>query len=443
MSKILLIGYNPPQLEKNSKVEAAHYRTWQFLEPLLADGHKICLCANDFSGNDVEPIPTEWAKQLTYHLLPLRRKFGWAKQLQKIHDQFDPDCIVAVNFDCALSTTKLKTNKPIWMDIYGDYLTIIQVARYRGGSDRGISTSIEFVRRTLNKGDAFSVCGTPQQHALVGELAMAGRLNSRSFGYEFAHVILPGSAPVVIPTKTNPDRPLLTSKGVPQDSFTVLWCGGYNTWTDVDTLFKALERAMSQNPKINYVSVGANTYEAPDNVYTHLQSMIEKSLYRDRFHLLGWRPWTEIKDYYQESDVGLNIDALHYETIYGTRTRLVEMLAMGLPVVTSLGCELSDLIAKQGAGLTFESGDWKTMGQRIVQLASNEKLHQEMSAKALSYAQNELSFASTTQPVRNWVKSPRRAPDKSAPNLRNQIKLWEYQARSATRQLIWQIAGLD
>lgn len=27
------------------KIEAAHYRTWQFLEPLLDDGHEILLCA--------------------------------------------------------------------------------------------------------------------------------------------------------------------------------------------------------------------------------------------------------------------------------------------------------------------------------------------------------------------------------------------------------------
>lgn len=443
MSKILLVGYNPPNLIPNMKVEAAHYRTWQFLKPLLHDGHKICFCANDFSGNEAGLIPAAWAKQLTYHLLPFRRKFGWAKQLQEIHDAFDPDCIVAVNFDCALCTTKLKTHKPIWMDIYGDYLTIMQVARYRSGSDRGISTSIEFMRQVLKKGDAFSVCGTPQQHMLVGELAMTGRLNSRTFGYEFAHVVLPGAAPISDSKDTGRERSLLLSKGIPKDSFVVLWCGGYNTWTDVDTLFRALELVMSQNANVHYVSVGASTYGTPGNVYTRLQEMIENSPYRTRFHLLGWRPWSEIKYYYQESDIGLNIDALHYETIYGTRTRLVEMLAMGLPIVTSLGCELSDIIAHNKAGLTFESGDWKSMGQQIIKLATNKALYLEMSTKALNYAQNDLSFVNTTRSVRKWVNHPNLAPDKAPTNFRDQIKRLEYQTRSVTRQLIWQFAGLD
>jgi glycosyltransferase involved in cell wall biosynthesis len=443
MSKILLIGYNPPQLEKHSKIEAAHYRTWQFLEPLLDDGHEICLCANDLNLNYTEAIPKNWAKQLVYHALPFRRQFGWPRQLQKIHDTFDPDCVVAVNFDCSLCATKLRTDKPIWMDIYGDYLTIMQVARYRVGSDRGIPTSLAFVRQVLQKGDMYSVCGHPQQHALVGELAMAGRLNSRTFGYQFAHVVLPGASPLDSGAVERKGRPLLSPLGVPDEGFVVLWCGGYNTWTDVETLFSGLEWAMAQNLKVHYVSLGANTYEAPDNVYTRFLGMIEQSPYRDRFHMLGWRPWTEIADYYRESDVGLNIDALHYETIYGTRTRLVEMIAAGLPVITSLGCELSDLLGHHGAGLTFETGDWQGLGQQILTLAKDRDLYSDMAKTAFCYASNDLSFAATTTPVRAWVRDPQLAPDKVSANFQEQLQHLEYQVRSIVRQAIWRVAGLD
>jgi hypothetical protein len=43
MSKILLLGYLPPQLYAPIKIEAANYRTAQFLIPLLEDGHQVCL----------------------------------------------------------------------------------------------------------------------------------------------------------------------------------------------------------------------------------------------------------------------------------------------------------------------------------------------------------------------------------------------------------------
>lgn len=97
------------------------------------------------------------------------------------------------------------------------------------------------------------------------------------------------------------------------------------------------------------MSVGANTYNAPDNVYDRFVAMAASSPYAGRYHMLGWRPWSEMATYYRESNVGINIDALHYETILGNvYAGLVEMIASGLPVVTSLGAELSYLLRDEG-----------------------------------------------------------------------------------------------
>ena len=68
MTKILLIGYNLPQIVPKVKIEAAHYRTWQFLQPLLDDGHTVCLCAgtrDEVAGAD--DVPGAWRAQLAYH----------------------------------------------------------------------------------------------------------------------------------------------------------------------------------------------------------------------------------------------------------------------------------------------------------------------------------------------------------------------------------------
>jgi len=444
MSNVLLIGYNPPQLLKQAKIEAAHYRTWQFLQPLLDDGHTVLLCAGA-RGEEAEraPVPVAWANRLTYRPIAFGQP-GWMVELQEAHDTFKPDCIVAVNFSHCLYATKLRTDRPIWMDIYGDMLTIAQAANYRAQSDRGLHTSIAFMRQVLQTGDAFSGCGKPQQHALVGELAMSGRLNRHTFGFEFAHVVPAGSPPSTEPPlfRSEP-RTLLSQHGIAEDDFVVLWCGGYNTWTDVDTLFRSIIWAMSQERRIHYVSVGANTYDAPDNVYTRLLGMIEQSQHRARFHMLGWRPWSEMKSYYQDSDVGINIDALHYETIYGTRTRLVEMIAAGLPVVTSMGPELSYLLQDHGAALTFAVGDWQALGQHLIKLAQNSTLRDRLARTAYSYATNQLSFAATTATLRTWVCAPKRAPDKKTQSLQVNLRGLEYQTRSLVRQIMWRTTGAD
>ncbi len=441
MAKVLLLGYSPPPLAGDTQIEAAHYRTWQFLAPLLDAGHQVCLAADGPS--DPSAVPPGWRPRLQMASVPYGRR-GWIKALQRAHDAFGPDCVVAVNFSHCLYATRLRTPCPMWMDIYGDMLTIMQAAFYRAGSDRGLQTSLAFMRQVLRRGDLFSVCGTPQRHATVGELAMVGRLNRHTFGYEFVRVVLPG-APPCDQTPAPPARPrsFLRTWGVEDGDFVVLWCGGYNTWTDVDTLFAGLEEAMARHPSIRYVSVGANTYQGPDNVYQRFLAMVERSPFRERFHMLGWRPWTEIARFYRESDVGLNIDALHYETLYGTRTRLVEMIGAGLPVVTTLGPELSYLLEAAEAARTFAIGDATALARHLVELATEPGLRDRLAANALRYAREELSFERTTRELRKWVAAPSPAPDRRALTGPERIRALSHWARAYVRQGLWRVAGLD
>jgi len=39
--KILVLGYNPPPLQAGTKLAAANDRSWQFVQPLLDDGHEM------------------------------------------------------------------------------------------------------------------------------------------------------------------------------------------------------------------------------------------------------------------------------------------------------------------------------------------------------------------------------------------------------------------
>lgn len=200
---------------------------------------------------------------------------------------------------------------------------------------------------------------------------------------------------------------------------------------------------MSQSAQVQFVSVGASTYGNPDNVYAQFLEMVEASPFRGCFHMMGWQPWSEVNKYFQQSDVGLNIDAMHYETIYGTRTRLVEMIAAGLPVITSLGSELSYLLTESDAALAFRAGDWRGLAEQILILAKDGRRRDEMADKAAQYAANELSFYTTLAPVRDWVRNPQLAPDKIALSVRERIQQYEYQLRATMRLVAWRLRASD
>jgi len=431
--KVLVLGYNPPPYQAGSKLEAANYRTWQFVQPLLEDGQHVTLCVDARSPQpDAGLLPAN----LTWQAIPVDT-VGWMARLQAVHDDVAPDCIVAVDFYPALWSTRIRTASPIWMDFYGDPLTISQVARYRAGSDQGIGTAISLMRYPLRRGDVFSVCGESQRHMLVGELAMCGRLNSRTLGYDFVRVVGPGAPPVAPIGELKATQ--LVGMGIPPDAFVVLWCGGYNTWTDVDTLFAGLSSAMAQNTNVHFLSVGASTYQAPTTAYDRFAASAERSPFCSRFHLVGWRPWQEIPAFYLVSDVGINIDALHYETLYGTRTRLVEMLAYGLPVVTSTGCDLSLRISEKGVGVVFPSGSGEDLARALLDLSANPGGLAAMRQAARNIVAGDWSFRSTTESLRAWVTTPVVAPDRRRGQTTSAVVRVRYALRTQARLLLWRL----
>jgi len=436
MSRILIMGYELPSMAAGA-IEARSYRTWQFIEPLLADGHEVCLIVShrDSQLNLAHPLgPT-----LSYHRLNMQKR-GWRSRINQVHGSFKPDAVLAIMFNNCLRAVRIASKQPLWMDLYGDKLAETQVAEHTLNSNRGRRVMLQYLQTVLNGGDVYSTCGTPQMNALIGQLGMASRLNRHTLGYQFVHPVLPGA-----PTKPQnvKDGPVLRGNLVADEAFIVMWCGGYNVWTDVDTLFQALNQAMSRNPQIAFVSVGAGVKFARHNTYERFLAMIESSPYRQRFHMLGWRPASEIPNLYRQADVGINLDAFHYETLLGTRTRLVEMMSYGLPVITSLGCELSAIIQNQALGLTFPIGDSEALCDRILTLTGNPIARRKLAEQAQQYATQQLSFAETTRPFREWAHQPHHAPDRLQKRARYDPREIEYFLRSVLRGVLWQLWALE
>lgn len=436
MSRVLVMGYELPSMAEGS-IEARSYRTWQFVQPLLESENNVCFIAshprNEFN------VSHNLGSSLTYHRVNLQYR-NWLRQVNAICNSFEPDAALGVMFNNSLRATRLARRQPLWVDLYGDRITEAQIASHTRGSNRGIKIAFEYLNLILRHGDKYSACSTPQKFALVGQLSTAGRLNRHTMGYEFVHAVLPGA-----PSQHAEIKPELMLRGnlVPSDAFVVLWAGGYNVWTDVDTLFQALNQAMDQDPRIYYVSAGAGVRLVNNNSYERFLEMIADSTHRDRFHMLGWQPSSVVPSLYQQADVGVNLDAFHYETQLGTRTRLVEMMHHGLPVITTLGCELSYIVRDQQLGLTFQIGDDVTFTDQILAIARDKSLQQKLAKQAQEYTNGELSFQKTTGPFLKWVKEPKFAPDRNEKRAKFDIRELEYSLRAGIRSLLWKIWALE
>lgn len=440
MARVLLLGHKPPHVDTLGRIEAHNLRTGQFVDGLLAGGHAVTLCAYEAphlaAGGETPP-----REGVDYHAIAFARRRGWVRRLQSLHDEAKPHAVVAVNFDAALAVTKLRTDRPVWMDFFGDPVTILQASRRRDGTNRGLSTGIAFVRDALRCGDVFSACSQPQADALLGQLGMAGRLNASTTNHDFVRVVRP-SPPSDAPRVTEAGgRPFLLARGVPADARVVLWYGGFHPWADVDGLSRVAERVLTTDARAHLVVVGQGSHDTIDDPFATFMARVRDAGMADRVHALGWLSWADARRVAAESDIGLNVDGGHAEARLGTRTRLVELLSLGLPIVSTDGSELSALIATSGAGVAVPTGHAEALAEAVTGLLRNDTDRVTRSRAARTFAGSELSVAATTAPLLEWMEDPRRAPDSEpgAPPTRTLA----FRARTLARRALWRIAGLE
>ena len=200
--------------------------------------------------------------------------------------------------------------------------------------------------------------------------------------------------------------------GIKDDDFVVLWTGGYNTWTDVDTLYKGLIKAMAQNPKIKFVSTGGEIPEQDMRTYPHFLELVNNGDFKVNFIMNGWIDGKDVPNYYFEADTGINIDKDIYEVRLGSKNRILDWMRAGLCVLSSNVCELAEIVEREKIGYTFKPHDPEDLAKKLVYLSENKAAARNTAEKGRIYGRQYFNFKNTMQDASIWAENPVFAPDK-------------------------------
>ncbi len=415
MSRILFFGFSPLPVENSHRLHAPGIRTWQMASPLLADGHELLLVCCRYSAgygeDEPDTIELERPEEGLRCLLLRDSLFNNAAHLQALHDQFRPDCVVGATVIPSAAAVKLETRAPIWADLFGHFMAEGQAKASVYQDDELLTSYFGIARSILLRADIFSTVSHAQELAAIGELGLSGRLNSRTSGYRFTVEI-----PCAMDAEPFPQSgPVIRGDLVTEDDFVILWSGGYNTWADVDTLFRALETAMSRDPRIRFVSIGGELAGQDDRTYPRFREMVDRSSFRDRCFFKGWIPTAEVPAYYRDADVGINVDKDIYEVQLGSKNRILDWMRAGLPAVCSRVCELSVALEEAEVGFTYPPGDHASLADTILRLAADREGTRALRRRVREHALDHYTFPITTEPLRRWARDPLPAPDRDNP----------------------------
>jgi glycosyltransferase involved in cell wall biosynthesis len=316
--------------------------------------------------------------------------------------------LVGVNITAAAIAVEFANQLPFWADVNGDPLVEGQAQAFVYGSDANLGGFRRLLLPVLRRADRLSTCSQRQRFALIGQLGIAGRLTSRTDGYEFVEPI---------PNSLDEDEismlgSLKRRQRSATDPFVLLWSGGYNNWADVDTLFRALDMSMRADQRLRFVSLGGSIDGHAERTYDSFLTHVRTSPLKDRFRFEGWVPSSRLPHYYEHTDAAILVDRRNYEGLLGARTRALDWLAAGIPVIMTRLSEISESLDARGLALTARCGDVDGLAQAILRLVRDPGLARRMGQQARDYARQRLSAQLVLEPVLNWVDAPVRAPDR-------------------------------
>ena len=142
--------------------------------------------------------------------------------------------------------------------------------------------------------------------------------------------------------------------GVAADDRILLWGGGIWDWLDALTPIRAVERLRETRDDVHLVILGGKRPAVRDEerMVAHDDAVAfaaERGLLGRCVHVHdGWVPYDERGGWLLEADVGVTAHRDHAETRFAFRTRVLDYLWAGLPVVGTAGDTLIDLAGEGG-----------------------------------------------------------------------------------------------
>ncbi|RKZ10514.1 hypothetical protein DRQ25_02720 [Candidatus Fermentibacteria bacterium] len=305
-------------------------------------------------------------------------------------------CIVTISPFHAEAVAIANPDLPIWIDMNGTHPAETLLL----GNDDGLSGErlvriLALENTLLMRGDAFSTPSRRQAFAVRGELLLLGRMGKRSSEF--------------IPVSPIPHCSMGVFEVNDKSStgFRIISTGSFNLWFDEITLFNALESAMERDKSIEFISTGGRVPVSLAK-YDNFRKMIEKSRFSERFTLHGWIPYDELMEVYRTASAAVYTDLPSMETTLGARTRTLDWIKRGIPVVCTDGAEISENIRSHGLGIVVPQQDHAALAKAFLQLISSPDLSENIIENQEKWCSAEGSSENLFQPLVSWCRNPSR-----------------------------------
>lgn len=236
-------------------------------------------------------------------------------------------------------------------------------------------------------GDHFLCASQRQKDLFIGSLMSLNRVNPQILDSSPSLEDLISVVPFGISGEDAADvESKVVRKRFPQikeDDILLLWGGVLSNWFDPVTLIKAFRDALEvkQNLKLFFLSTKhANPLTPPFEMAREAVRISDELDLTGKFVFFNkdWVAYSQRGAYFRDADIGVSIHKTHFETYFAFRTRILDYLKHGLPIICTEGDYFAELVEREKLGIIVGSERRDELKNAIVTLASDSGLRTEI-----------------------------------------------------------------
>lgn len=388
----------------SSKLAGPAIRAWE-MAAALSQSHPVRLLSTT-GVKDVEDPRFEIHYAQGDHL---RAHTDWA------------DVIVFQGFLLEGAPWLIDSDKIIVADIYDPmHLEQLEQAKDLGtvGRREAIFSVTDVLNKQLMRADYFLCASEKQRLFWLGQLASVNRINPLT--------VAPNedldSLVSVVPFGIQDEAPVQRRHGIRgavpgigMDDKIIIWGGGVYNWFDPLTLVRAVGRLAQRHPDVRLYFMGM---KHPNPGVPDMKMAWETKRLAQKMGLAGryvffnsdWVPYNERADVLMDADVGVSTHFEHVETAFSFRTRILDYLWTGLPIVATTGDSFGNVLDAEGLGRGVPPQDVDALESALEEMLYDEEAAASARERVARYAE-QFRWATVLEPLVRFCADPHRARD--------------------------------
>jgi len=195
----------------------------------------------------------------------------------------------------------------------------------------------------------------------------------------------------------------------------IIWAGGVYNWFDPETLIKAVDRLRKTRPKVRLFFLGM---QHPNPAVPEMRAAAQARRLADElgltgvhvFYNEGWVRYDDRQNYLLDADVGVSTHFVHLETTFSFRTRILDYLWVGLPVVATVGDAFEALNDVRQFGIAIPECDVEALAAALDTVLFDTAAAGRFAANSRATGEM-LRWPQALSPLREFCARAERAPD--------------------------------